>query len=355
MDEAADTIDMAIQAPCTGWVGVGWSANGYMDSSSVGKRNLQVTGSDAVVGWFTSAGDVMVDEWLLTVQDTPTLHAGITLSNIYGEEVNGETIIYFTRTTASGNHPINSDQSVYVIGAYSQTNTDALTFHGDAHTDTPGAGADLLTVNFFSGSIGSQSGTLGIRDAHAILMFIAWGILLPFGMLWARYTRSRDNDIWFKVHRPCQYTGFVISTAGIILAYVMVGTNQFRVLAHSVIGTIIFIGSVLQVIGAFFRPHKEKDRPVTNARKIFELSHHWNGRILVCLSVAQIILGIYAIGYDETYTWLLWLYVAVAASVFLFVVIVESLNCMNPMWGIVPCFGPTKKNHDLDYVEADQF
>jgi hypothetical protein len=42
----------------------------------------------------------------------------------------------------------------------------------------------------------------------------------------------------------------------------------------------------------------------------------------------------------------------VVGIVFLFVVVVETVNIFNPIWGIVPCFGPIKKNHDLDYVDA---
>jgi len=345
-----DTIDMAVKGLSTGWVGVGWSANGHMDSQST-KRNIQQlqAGSDAIVGWVGSTGNVVIDQWLLTEQNTPTIHSNIELTNKDGEEINGETIIYFTRTTASGNYPINEDQSVILIGAYSQYNTDALSYHGDTHTSTN----PLVTVNFVAGTVGSQKGVLGIKDAHAIIMFIAWGILLPFGVLWARYTRSLENDIWFLVHRPCQYFGFVLSTAGIILGYVMVGTFQFRVVAHSVIGTIIFAGSILQVVGAFFRPHKKKDEPITNARKAFEIGHHWNGRVLVLLSVAQIILGIYAIGYDQSELWVLWLYVTVVAIVGAFVLIVETVNVVHPIWGIVPCYPDSKKPHDMDYTDAD--
>jgi archaellin len=206
----------------------------------------------------------VVDDWELTGEQTPTNSADIELTNIAGEEVDGVTTIYFTRTTKSGSYPIDADASVIVIGAYSPSN-DFLSYHGDT---THSLQMNQVTANFKTGAVGSQKGKLTIKDAHAILMFIAWGLLLPFGMLWARYTRSLENDIWFLVHRPVQYTGFLISTAGIILGYVMVGEYQFRVVAHSVIGTIIFAGSILQVIGAFFRPHKKKRRTNHKRQKI---------------------------------------------------------------------------------------
>jgi len=98
---------------------------------------------------------------------------------------------------------------------------------------------------------------------------------------------------------------------------------------------------------------RKKGKPITDARKFFEIGHHWNGRTLVILSIAQIILGIQAIGYNISNPWLLWLYIAVVICVGVFVLIVEAANCVNPMWDIVPCFGEPAKD-DKDYVDALQ-
>jgi len=332
---------MAIMGSTTGWVGVGWSPDGHMYSGG---------NSDAVVGWVESNGNVVVNAYQLKSYSPSAadIQSDFELTDIDGEEIDGKTIIYFTRSTKSGLNPIDADADVIVIGAYSGTNQDTFSYHGSStHTST----SNLVVINFASGSVSSAKGKLGIRDAHAIIMLFAWGLLLPFGMLWARYTRNLGDLIWFKVHRVTQYSGFVIALAGIILAYIMVDPSfHFRVVAHATIGTVMLILMVGQVIGAFFRPHP---KPVTSARIAFEIGHHWNGRVLVLLSVAQIILGIYAIGYDVDHPWLLPLYVAVAGSVALFVLIIEIYNGINPIWGIVPCFRREKEANEKDYVDAD--
>lgn len=38
---------------------------------------------------------------------------------------------------------------------------------------------------------------------HGIIMYIAWGLLLPFGALMGRYYRW-SWPVWFAIHIPCQ-------------------------------------------------------------------------------------------------------------------------------------------------------
>jgi len=92
----------------------------------------------------------------------------------------------------------------------------------------------------------------------------------------------------------------------------------------------------LQVVVAFFRPHKSPDHPVSSSRIAFELFHHWNGRGLVALAVVQIFLGIF-IEYYITNPWLPPLYGVIVAVVLLVVFILEIKNCVKPFGKLVPC------------------
>jgi len=300
--------------------------------------------TDIIAGWVSdSNGVAMVNAYAFTEQELPAngeFSDDLAVFNISGIQSNGITTIFFTRPIHAGSQSISEETESYVIGAYSEENKETLSFHGDTRTQS------IIQVNFYSG-ISKQ--TIGIKDVHAILMFISWGLILPFGVLCARYLRASPEALWFKIHQPCQYGGFVISLAGIIMGYIMVGNNQFRVLGHSIIGTIILVLSAAQVVSATFRPHKDIGQKVTTARLVFEIGHHTNGRLLVILAVVQIFLGIYAIGYDSTQPWLIPTYGTFVAVTSLIVIIVEAINCVNPFGKIVPClicFGDDPNSND---------
>ncbi len=38
---------------------------------------------------------------------------------------------------------------------------------------------------------------------HGLFMGLSWGVLLPMGVIIARYLRHKD-PLWFKIHRACQ-------------------------------------------------------------------------------------------------------------------------------------------------------
>jgi len=309
---------------CTGWIGVGWSPNGEMIQN--GKT------TDIVAGWVTENGDFSINAYAFTIRDTPSgFHPTLILDDINGFQVDGATIIYFSRPLTSGaNQPI-GNADIYVIGAHGSSNQDFLAYHNTDRTQ------GLLSANFYTGAMSIKKTPLGLKDAHAIIMFISWGLILPFGVLWARYTRSLKNNIWFTIHRPSQGIGFLLSTAGIIIAYYMLGPTFTIFRSHGILGTIIFFFSIIQIVVAIFRPHKDQGKRITNERYAFELFHHWNGRLLVLAAVAQIFLGIQAIGYDKSNPWLIPLYAALVGLTMLIVIIVEIINCVKPMGGIVPC------------------
>lgn len=54
---------------------------------------------------------------------------------------------------------------------------------------------------------------------HGIINAISWGILLPIGLLAARYLRHFNfaDPAWFYIHAFCQITGYAGGTAGWIL------------------------------------------------------------------------------------------------------------------------------------------
>jgi len=174
--------------------------------------------------------------------------------------------------------------------------------------------------------------SLVLKMYTEFLIFLAWGVILPFGVLWARYAKPLPNAIWFQVHQFLQPIGYAIAIAAFIIAWLMVNGVYFQALAHGVIGVILVALGLIQVLMGIFRPHKEenveKQRPV---RVLFELGHRWNGRAMLLLVIPQIFLGIIAIG---TWGTPVIIFYAIYVAVIILMVIVLEIRCVakgNPM------------------------
>jgi hypothetical protein len=50
--------------------------------------------------------------------------------------------------------------------------------------------------------------------AHASLMLIGWGWLLPSGTIFARLFKHRPDGLWFKIHRVLQTVGLLFAIVG---------------------------------------------------------------------------------------------------------------------------------------------
>lgn len=92
----------------------------------------------------------------------------------------------------------------------------------------------------------------GLIQAHGILNVIGWGTLLPIGAITARYMKKFpvECDRWYISHVLCQSAGFVLGTIGWCTGVYLgkISKQQFGRNSHSVLGTIIFVLSTIQVI-----------------------------------------------------------------------------------------------------------
>jgi len=157
-------------------------------------------------------------------------------------------------------------------------------------------------------------------------MFSSWGVLLPCGMLWARYARNLKGDIWFQVHRAVQYFGFTISIAGFILILIA-SPDRYGMYPHHIYGTIIITLGLCQVLSAFFRPHKKEGYAISRSRVIFEYFHWWNGRIVLLAAIYQVYSGILLEFQNTAYQVILsTTYIVVVGVVLAVILIVEIRN-----------------------------
>ena len=146
---------------------------------------------------------------------------------------------------------------------------------------------------------------------HARLMVLAWAILLPLGVIAARYykvTRQQDwprvvdNRAWWHAHRGLQYSGVVLMLAGAYVAWDEGASSSTAALVHSYLGWVVIALGIVQILSAWLRgskggptePQMRGDHyDMTQHRLRFEWLHKTCGWLAVAAAVLTIALGLW--------------------------------------------------------------
>jgi hypothetical protein len=132
-----------------------------------------------------------------------------------------------------------------------------------------------------------------IRIVHAVLMGVGWCVLLPLGVLFARFGRNKSPKTgpkawWFLRHQVFQYTGLACVLAGFAVAIYMKAGNHFSRL-HEKLGLAVVICAVLQPLNAWIRP---APKPVTLWRKVWSFWHQSVGYCVLGVAYVTMYFGL---------------------------------------------------------------
>lgn len=144
---------------------------------------------------------------------------------------------------------------------------------------------------------------------HARLMVLAWSVLIPLGVLAARFykvTRRQnfpahlDNPFWWHAHRGLQYTGVLLALVALGCVF---GFQNWG--AHAVCGYVLLVLGLLQVMGAQWRgtkggptdvvkglPLRGDHFDMTRRRLVFEWWHKRLGYAALALVLITTVLGL---------------------------------------------------------------
>lgn len=154
----------------------------------------------------------------------------------------------------------------------------------------------------------AHAGLSGLYLLHAGLMLTAWCLIVPLGVLIARYfkvTRQQDfpaeldNNFWWNWHRALQYLGVAISTVGYGAMVALNGLAAGSL--HSRIGLVIVVLGWCQLISAWARGSKGGPTDtqmrgdhydMTPRRRAFEIFHKSIGWLAVIGAVSAAATGI---------------------------------------------------------------
>lgn len=87
-----------------------------------------------------------------------------------------------------------------------------------------------------------------VKLAHAVAMAVAWGIMLPTGVIIARFCKLREprtgpKAFWFHNHKRLQYTGVTLACIGFALALYLKRSGPHFSNLHSQLGlAVMFAG-----------------------------------------------------------------------------------------------------------------
>ncbi|KAL8656497.1 MAG: hypothetical protein Q9210_000212 [Variospora velana] len=125
--------------------------------------------------------------------------------------------------------------------------------------------------------------------AHGVMAALTFLLFVPSAIMLMRFKKHRPNAVRFHVW--LQILTFLLGTAIIILGFVAVGPERGLSNPHHGIGLALYVMIVFQFFGGAWIRHKEKKkRPSYGLLRI--LLHHWLGRAIALLGIAQVALGL---------------------------------------------------------------
>jgi uncharacterized membrane protein YozB (DUF420 family) len=131
----------------------------------------------------------------------------------------------------------------------------------------------------------SDQGIFVYWPYHAFLMVTGFLLLLT-GFYVAHYHKTKN---WYRTHFILQVCGGACILAGLAVGVSMVALSGFPPLKniHELLGAVTVLLVVIALVLGY------SIRRVQSAKNIVRESHRWLGRIVLCLMVVTIFLGIF--------------------------------------------------------------
>jgi len=181
-----------------------------------------MVGADAMIGWVDGSNTIIYD-YRITARAVgcdgvcPDTEQGGTddILNPSGVQSGGVTTLSWSRKLDTGdNEDEVIDESTIPI-VFAMGSSDSLSYHGGKK-----GAAD---INFYTGTVDitaveEQQGPKDRLTVHGVLMFVAWAVIFPLGIVIVKFCRKLLPRWWFRLHMFIQYIGVLVIIAALILA-----------------------------------------------------------------------------------------------------------------------------------------
>ncbi|XP_057417487.1 cytochrome b561, DM13 and DOMON domain-containing protein At5g54830-like [Lotus japonicus] len=259
--------------------------------------------SYAYVGWIDDSGIGHVNTYWIDGKDASSIHpTHENLTYVRCKTEKGIITLEFTRplnpSCSRDNRPecsniIDPTTPLKVIWAMGAKWTNDHLSNRNMHSSTSNRPFHVLLVR---GSAEAEQDLLPVLSVHGCMMFLAWGILLPGGILAARYLKHLKGDGWYRIHVYLQYSGLSIVLLALLFAVAEL-RGFYASSAHVKFGfTAIFLACI-QPVNAFLRPQKPANgEQAPFKRVIWEYFHITVGRCAFVVGIAALFSGLKHLG-----------------------------------------------------------
>ncbi|KAK7303385.1 hypothetical protein RJT34_14289 [Clitoria ternatea] len=194
---------------------------------------------------------------------------------------NNEVTIYATLTVPSGTTSL---VHLWQDGPMSGSTPQA---HAQGSNLQAKESLDLVSGSTQAGSSGNSLRKR--RNIHGVLNALSWGVLMPLGVIIARYLKvfKSADPAWFYLHVTCQTSAYIIGVAGwgtgLKLGSDSVGIEYKT---HRRLGIVLFCLGTLQLFALLLRPNKD------HKYRFYWNIYHWGiGYTTIIISIVNIFQG----------------------------------------------------------------
>ncbi|TYG96538.1 hypothetical protein ES288_A11G358500v1 [Gossypium darwinii] len=209
-----------------------------------------------------------------------------------------------------------------VIWAMGSKWTDEHLSEKNMHTVTSQRPVQVLLIR---GSSEAEQGLQPVLAVHGFMMFLAWGILIPGGILAARYLKHVNGDGWYQIHIYLQYSGLAIILLGVLFAVAEL-RGVYVSLLHVKLGIAAIVFASVQPMNAYLRPEKPANgEDSSTKRSIWEYFHVIIGRGAIAVGIAALFTGMKHLGerykvenvHDLSWVLITWFLIAASTVIYL--------------------------------------
>lgn len=253
--------------------------------------------SFAYVGWL-EGGVCRVGSYWIDGREASSIHpTGESLTDIKCTQQNGMLTFHFSRPlepACTGGQECRNviDPSiplkvVWALGTWWKA--EGLT-DKNMHSLTS---SKYMSIQLTSGLAEAEQDLRPVLAVHGFMMFLAWALLLPSGILAARYLKHLKNDGWFQIHVYSQYSGISVMLLGVLFA--VAELREFRITSlHVKFGLTGIILACGQLLNAFVRPKKPDGAQQQSLKRVvWELVHTYSGRAALIVGFISLLTGIF--------------------------------------------------------------
>ncbi|XP_051119074.1 cytochrome b561, DM13 and DOMON domain-containing protein At5g54830 [Andrographis paniculata] len=261
----------------------------------------EMVNSYVYVGWVDDSGKGRVNTYWIDGRDASNVHpTKENLTYVRCKSENGIITLEFTRPlnpSCDGkpecNNIIDPSTPLKVIWAMGAQWSDEHLSVRNMHSLTS---KRPMSVLLNRGSAEAEEDLRPVLAVHGFMMFLAWGILLPGGILAARYLKHVKDDSWFRIHVYLQYSGLAIVFLGFLFAVAELQGLTFASV-HVKFGMLAIVLAIAQPANAYLRPKKPASgEPASPRRLVWEYTHVITGRCAIVVGIVALITGMKHLG-----------------------------------------------------------